>query len=233
MQKCIQKRVLEPGRTIGTCIYEQLKLDITHWVYRPGHRLIEETIAERFGVSRTPVREALRRLEQEQLVVYVPQHGFSTAEFDLKELNDLYQVRIAIEELSVTLAVQTRMEDGARRTLEELYQIWEEEVEVPVGSDPDFVYADEAFHEGLAHAGGNAYLHGTLKSLNERIRIIRITDFGSAERIEVTYKQHAGILKAIFEGRDLEARRRMRDHIMESQAHVSASAAQALLNVHG
>lgn len=225
--------VLERRGTLGASIYEQLKFDITHWVYRPGQRLIEEAIAERFGVSRTPIREALRRLEQEQLVVYVPQHGYSTAGLNLKELNGLYQVRIAVEELSVTLAVQARMEEGARRILQELYEMWEEEVEIPSGGNPDFVYADEAFHEGLAFAGGNGYLHGTLKSLNERIRIIRITDFGSAERIEATYSQHAGILKAISEGEDLEARRRMRDHILESQAHVSASAAQALLNVHG
>src|SRR5688572_27084415 len=63
--------------TLGGSVYDRLKSDIVSWAFKPGQRLPEGSIVERFGVSRTPVREALLRLEQEGLVVYVPQHGYS------------------------------------------------------------------------------------------------------------------------------------------------------------
>ncbi len=221
------------GATLSVSVYQQLKTDITHWVYRPGEKMREETIAERFGVSRTPVREALHRLEQEKLVVYVSQQGYSIREINLKEFNEFYQVRIALEELGVSLAVQVRSERETKGVLEELHKVWRKApVEIPVGGDPNFVYSDESFHERLALVGGNGYLRDSLKSLNERLRIMRINDFGSVERIEKTYGQHAGILEAIMQGDLPEARVRMREHIVESQAHVSTNALRALARLH-
>ncbi len=231
MQESIHK--CDREETLSDSVHQQLKTDITHWKYRPGDRLKEKSIAERFGVSRTPIREALRRLEQENLLVHAPQHGYSTRALDLEELNELYQVRIALEELGAALAAQSGLDGNARSILEDLCKFWREpEADIFESGDPNMVYVDESFHERLALAGGNRYLHGSLKALNERIRIIRITDFGSAERIEVTYKQHQEILKAVMEGDVGKARLRMREHIVESQSHVSANALRALARLH-
>lgn len=219
--------------TLGAWVHEQLKSDITRWVYRPGERLKEQEIAERFGVSRTPIRDALRRLENEKLVVYSPQLGYSTRSIDIKEFTELYQVRVALEELSAVLASQARPEGERRRVLEDLREFWGSGGTREVfDGDPDMVHRDESFHEGLALVGGNEYLHDSLRAINGRIRIIRITDFASAERIEATFVQHAGILEAVIAGDENEARERMRSHVLESQANVANNALRALARLH-
>lgn len=219
--------------TLGVRIHEQLKSDITNWVYRPGERLKEKEIAERFGVSRTPIRDALRRLENEKLVVYSPQLGYSTRAINIGEFGDLYQVRLALEELSAVLAARARPEGEPRRVLEGLQEFWVSgEAEVIVGGDPDMVHRDESFHEGLALIGGNEYLHDSLRAVNGRIRILRITDFASAERTEATFVQHAGILEAVVAGDEERARDLMRSHVLESQANVANNALRALAQMH-
>ncbi|WP_053057532.1 GntR family transcriptional regulator [Rubrobacter aplysinae] len=219
--------------TLGAYLHEQLKSDITRWVYQPGERLKEKEIAERFGVSRTPIREALRRLENDKLVVYSPQFGYSTRTINLKEFNELYQVRLELEQLSAALAARTRLEGEAERVFEELRELWGSgEPGIMGEGDSDMVHRDESFHEGLAQIGGNGYLYDSLRAINGRIRIIRITDFISPERIEATFRQHAGILEAVQDGREEEARERMRTHVLESQEHVANSALRALARLH-
>ena len=219
--------------TLGGSVYDRLKSDIIGWAYKPGQRLPEGAIARRFGVSRTPVREALRRLEQEGLIVYVPQHGYSARGLNLRELNELYQVRVALEECATGLATEV-VKQGARGRvdLEELRATWEERARrTPVKGDPDLIYADEAFHETIARVGGNQHLLGLLRSINERIRVIRIFDFRSPERIASTYEEHVRVMGHVTEGEVEEAKLAMRQHIQNSQQHVSTNAMQALLEM--
>jgi DNA-binding GntR family transcriptional regulator len=219
--------------TLSDSVYEQLKSEITRWVYRPGERLPEVALTERYGVSRTPIREALRKLERERLVVYVPRQGYTARNLNLRELDELYQVRIALEELSAGVAAKTAASGEAASILGELHSIWEERArETPPPDNPELVHADEAFHETIALAGGNAYLHRSLQSINENIRIIRIIDFRSAHRIDATYREHARIINHIIEGRAAQARQEMRDHIRVSQENVRANAMQALYELH-
>jgi DNA-binding GntR family transcriptional regulator len=219
--------------TLGGSVYDQLKSDILRWKYKPGQRLPEGAIAERFGVSRTPVREALRRLEQEGLIVYLQQQGYTARNLNLRELNELYQVRVILEESATGLAadVARRGEEG-KAELEELRVAWEERVQqTPEPGDPNLVYADEAFHETIAGVSGNRYLLGLLRSINERIRIIRIFDFRSEKRIAATYEEHVRVIRHVTTGRIEEAKRTMREHIQNSQQHVSTNAMQALLEM--
>lgn len=219
--------------TLSDSVYEQLKSDITRWVYKPGERLPEIALTERYGVSRTPIREALRKLERERLVVYVSRQGYTARDLNLRELDDLYQVRIALEELSAELAANVAASGEAPSILGELRSTWEERVqETPPPDNPELVHSDEAFHETIALVGGNAYLHRSLQSINESIRIIRIIDFRSADRIDATYQEHARIISHVIEGRATQARHEMRDHIKVSQDNVRANAMQALYELH-
>ncbi len=193
----------------------------------------EVALTERYGVSRTPIREALRKLERERLVVYVPRQGYTARNLNLRELDELYQVRIALEELSAGVAAKTAASGEAASILGELHSTWEERArETPPPDNPELVHADEAFHETIALAGGNAYLHRSLQSINENIRIIRTIDFRSAHRIDATYREHARIIDHIIEGRAAQARQEMRDHIRVSQENVRANAMQALYELH-
>lgn len=220
--------------TLGGSVYVRLKSDITEWVYKPGQRLPEGAIAEHFGVSRTPVREALRRLEQEGLVVYLQQQGYSVRSLNLRELNELYQVRIILEEFATGLAAEVAGKGGeGEAELDELRRAWEERVrQTPNPGDPTLVYADEAFHETIARVSGNQYLLGLLRAINERIRIIRIFDFRSESRIVATYEEHVRVIKHVTDGKVEEAKRTMHEHIRNSQRHVSTNAMQALLEMH-
>ncbi len=219
--------------TLGGSVYHRLKSDITGWAYKPGQRLPEGAIAQRFGVSRTPVREALRRLEQEGLIVYLQQQGYSARGLNLRELNELYQVRVILEESATGLAAEVASKgDEGKVELERLRVAWEEWVQkTPEPGDPNLVYADEAFHETIAYASGNQYLLGLLRSINERIRIIRIFDFRSEKRIAATFEEHVRVIRYVTDGRVKEAKRMMREHIQNSQEHVSTNAMQALLEM--
>jgi len=221
--------------TLGGSVYDRLKSDITSWVFKPGQRLPEGSIGERFGVSRTPVREALRRLEQEGLVVYVPQHGYTARTLNLKDLNELYQVRVILEVWATGLAAEVTR-DGAEGTaeLKELRSTWEQRVrETPLPGDPDLVYADEAFHETIARVCGNEHLLDLLRSINEKIRIIRLFDFRSQERIATTYEEHVRVIRHVTGGEVEKGKKTMREHIENSQRHVSTNAMQALLEMQG
>jgi DNA-binding GntR family transcriptional regulator len=219
--------------TLGGSVYDRLKSDVSSWVFKPGQRLPEGSVAERYGVSRTPVREALRRLEQEGLVVYVPQHGYSARNLNLRDLNELYQVRVLLEEWATGLAAKAaRNRAEGTIELEELRETWEQRVrETPTLGDPDLIYADEAFHETIARVCGNRYLLSLLRSINERIRIIRNFDLRSQERIAATYEEHVRVIRHVTEGEIEEAERTMREHIQNSQRHVSTNAMQALLEM--
>src|SRR5699024_7003230 len=144
----------------------------------PDTRLPEETIARHLGVSRTPVREALRRLEHEKLVVYTPQQGYSTRSIELREFNELYQVRAVLEEYAVVQAIEAMENPDCREMLEDLRQTWVRRVTQPPDTEAmDLLDEDEAFHESIALASENRYLHELLQSINTRIRSIRLVDF--------------------------------------------------------
>src|SRR5712691_1982055 len=103
-------------------LLELIRLDIVRDVLPPGSRVTEEGLAERYGVSRTPVREVLRVLARESLLQYIPRSGYVVATVDLDEMDDLYAVRVAIEE-QVAARVVARAGDAQSR-LQELLGFW-------------------------------------------------------------------------------------------------------------
>lgn len=220
-------------QTLGQSVYDRLKADIVGWTWKPGQRLPEVTVAGRLGVSRTPVRDALRRLEREGLVVYAPQQGYTTRAVNLRDLNELYELRALLEEHSAGLATQASSKDASsRKRLDELCATWERLAEDKPGpDDPGLLDADEEFHEEIAAVGGNLNLLEMLQSMNGRIRIIRMFDLRSPERIAATYEEHARIIRRITDGNAREAKRAMRQHIESSHEHVTANAMRALLEM--
>ncbi|MBI2760411.1 MAG: GntR family transcriptional regulator, partial [Chloroflexi bacterium] len=194
---------------------EMIRLDIVRNRLPPGERVTEEALAERYGVSRTPVREALRVLTRESLLRYVPRTGYIVASVDLDEMDDLYTVRIAIEE-QVATRIVTR---GIEGPLRGLLTFWEATPE-PVESDINLVYADEAFHETLAEACGSTVFPPLLRNINQRLHRLRIRDFIDPERVRRTYVQHATILRGLLDRDARLSRALLRAHIWESHSFV-------------
>jgi DNA-binding GntR family transcriptional regulator len=203
-------------------VYRQLKQSITNFEFRPGARLVEDDLSARYGVSRTPVREALRQLEREGLVVASAGRGRLVRDISLRDYEDVSRVRLALEELAVAQACD-RAKDEA---VDELRQSWDGTRDAP--ADGSYVFADERFHSGVAQLSNNEFLVDELARVNDRIRIIRLTDFTDEQRIKTVREEHDAILAAIL-ARDCDhATALMRSHIERSHANVRQLIGRAL-----
>ena len=200
-------------------VYAQLKKDIADFRLVPGDRFSEHDICNRLAVSRTPVRQALFRLQQEGLVEVMFRSGWRVLPFDFDKFDQLYDLRMVLE----TTAAQRLCQQAAGESsplLEGLKDRWL----VPAAersNDATQVAAwDEAFHETLVKAAGNAEMARVHHDVTERIRIIRRLDFLKQMRIDATYDEHAKILRAIIARKVDRAELLLRSHIQSSQVEV-------------
>lgn len=203
-------------------VYRRMRRDLLRGRIRPGTRITEEWAATNYRVSRTPVREACRRLAEEGLLTHRPRRGYSAPVIDAAEISDLYEVRRALEVLAVRLAAAGR---GSREPLARQRAVWADGSLEP---GETAVFRDEAFHLALARAAGNRALEGILEGVNARIRLVRVHDFFDRARIEATRRQHLAVLDAVEDGDGERAAALLEAHILESQRNVSRAASRAL-----
>jgi DNA-binding GntR family transcriptional regulator len=210
-------------------IYASLKASIVDFRVRPGEKLTEAQLGAGFGVSRTPVREALQRLTREGLLRTVAREGYFVRAFDLGELDKFYEVRIALEALAVELAV-TAIEPAV---LHELQAFWCRPPAQLQAIDADvLVLRDEAFHETIAAQSGNPLLLRFLRDINPRIRIIRRLDYTELPLIRKSFQGHAAVLSAMAVRDAGGAVAHMREHITESRNRTRALAAERLAHIY-
>lgn len=199
--------------------YDQLKRDIADFKLVPGDRFTENEICERLAVSRTPVRQALFRLQQEGLVEVLFRSGWRVLPFDFDQFEQLYDLRMVLE----TTAVQRLCTGQAgvdAAILDGLADIWLVPVARRSADTVQVAQWDEAFHCALVAAAGNAEIARVHRDVTERIRVIRRLDFTQQPRIAATYEEHAKILKAIQRQRADQATLLLRTHIETSQKEV-------------
>ena len=211
----------------GDHAYEELKRRLLAGEFPMRVRLGEERLAALLGVSRTPVRQSLTRLHAERLVERLADGGYAPAAPNLLEIRQLYEVRRALE-LS---ALMRPAEFGTRHDLsivEPLRDEWRALHSDTPEPNADFVLLDEGFHVRLAEASGNTALADMLGVVNERIRVVRMHDFLTEERIERTISQHLGIVHSVLDNDLNEAQSLFTCHLGESIAVVEQRAAHAL-----
>ena len=219
----------DAGTTRRELAYQSLKQRLLNGDFAPGARLGEERLAAELEVSRTPIREALSRLHSEGLVERLPDGGFGPTLINLHLVRELYEIRFALERFAL------RRTDGAEPAHDEdliraLHADWVD-LEAPRHDDEvvgDFVLLDEDFHERLAAAAGNESLVDHLHKVNERIRIVRMQDFLTAERVELTIDQHVAVLDALLDADVDLAEERLIGHFAESLDVVEERAAHTI-----
>ena len=199
-------------------VYTQLKADIFDFRLLPGDRFSEGDVAGRMDVSRTPVRQALYRLEKEGYVEVYFRSGWQVKSFDFAYFEELYDVRIVLELAAVSRLC--RLEAAHNSVLQALKDIWlvgeDERLQ-----DPQAVSAlDERFHCALVEATGNREMARMHYAITEQIRIIRRLDFTQAQRIAATYEEHGQILEAILQQRTEAAQQLLTRHIELSKQAV-------------
>lgn len=179
-----------------------------------GARLVEQQLAERFETSRTPIREALKRLEGDGHLARDDAGGLRPRLPSVRSMRELYDVRIVLEDLVIRAATT----GGDRGILEALEQDWRTLAAEFRGkaAGPEFVTRDEDFHLRVAAASGNQVAAGMLKDLNERIRVLRVHDFTRQDRTEATIAEHLEIVGAALAGDQDAAASFMRSHVQRS-----------------
>ena len=171
---------------------------------------MEIALAERLGVSRTPIREAMRKLEQEGLVVMIPRRGAQVANITEKDLNDVLEVRIALENVAIEKAC-------ARMTEEEMRRLWlaakEFEHTIAEGNLVKLAEADVAFHEVIYQASDNKRLIQVLNNMREQIYRYRVEYLKREEAHPQLIAEHAAIIEYISKGEKKAATDIMCKHI--------------------
>jgi len=191
-------------------VFNTLRGAIIKGELKPGERLLEIKLAEQLGVSRTPLREAIRKLELEGLVVMVPRHGATVAGITKKHLMDVLDIRRALEELAIELACE-------RTTAVQLAEIRSIEKSLKDARSSEDFFAlsdlDERFHEAIYAATNNPRLIQMLANLREQMYRYRLEYIKATDKRQKLVSEHNRIVKAL-ETKDAElGRKAIRDHI--------------------
>jgi len=197
----------KPQSTRANDAYHAIKSAIRDGVYRPGDRLREDEVAERFGISRTPVREALARLQAKGLVEAGPGRGLAVAELDMQRIFEIYALRTELESIVARFAAQ-HATDVEIDNLDQINTGFE------ATSDPgEAARLNRVFHARLYDAARNRYLQAAVEELQDSIALLPHTTFVQPGRIAEAASEHRSIIDALRR-RDVEAARKAgRDHI--------------------
>jgi len=193
--------------------YQIIKENIINCVYAPDTIINEELIREEIGASRTPIRDALSRLEQEGLIRILPKKGIVISSMTAKEVNMLYEARNLIEPYAV-LHYGNRISPDIYM---HYYQLYIDYLEGKIGSYSYFGM-DDSFHQLFINASENSYfinLYSTIESQIRRTRVISGKD--SADRLHDTAEEHIDIVKPALKNDWTSASKAMYDHLSKSK----------------
>ncbi|MEV6072773.1 GntR family transcriptional regulator [Nocardia sp. NPDC052001] len=211
-------------------VYLALQRDLAAGVLTPTERLGEERLAETYGVSRTPVREALARLYADGLL---ERHtdGLYPYRPRVNELGDLYELRIVLEARGIQRL--QHMDDASQllhdaEALRRELELWRQLRDQPPEPGAELIAADERFHSTLLVAAGNSALADALATVHARVRPVRAIDMPTAERVAAMAEDHIAIAESLLAG-DLDtALRTLMAHLTSSRAHVLTRAKRAI-----
>jgi len=212
----VTARKKEARKNLAGPVYERIKADIFEFRLLPGTRFSENEVASRARVSRTPVREALFRLEREGYLEVHPKSGWSVRALDFEALDHVYDLRVVLE----CAAVEKLCAGQPRAALAGLEKVWLVAPRSRLSDGARVARLDEEFHGKLVAAAGNPELARLHQTITERIRIVRRLDFTHPERIVYTYIEHGQILRAILARKAARATQLLRGHIETSKSEV-------------
>lgn len=211
--------------TSSDSVYIELRGKILSRELKPAQRLLEVKIANEMGVSRTPVREALRRLANEGLVKIVPNSGARVASPTVHEMDNSYSVREYLENMSVELACRTGMD---KRTLERLDGLVRDGDAAFESGDADaFLAANADFHRVIAEAGKNYVLSEYVDNIIQRTNVYIYFYSKFIEAENKSSGEHRAILRAIAQRDRIGAQELMKAHLQRVHAMFSEAAAKA------
>ncbi len=205
---------LDNYKPLRELVFESLREAILNGTLGPSERLMEIQLAEEMGVSRTPVREAIRKLELEGLVVMIPRKGAYVAGMSLKDIADVFEIRGALEGLAAELAAERATEEELEFMERYLVKISEE---IEKGDLDKVVEIDTDFHTLLYKASRNERLSQIISNLREQIQRFRTTSLSYPGRMKVALEEHRKIVEAISSRDGESAGKIAQEHIENAE----------------
>ena len=221
----MEKRRLEPIRLdsyqpLREVVCETLRDAVRRGVLKPGERLMEIQLAEELGVSRTPVREAIRKLEMEGYVIMMPRRGTYIADLSIRDVNEVFEIRTSLESLASGLAAERITEEELEKLQRLLVEIG---AHIKNGDMESIVRTDTEFHDLLYQASRNTRLVGIISNLREQLTRFRTTSMSFPGRLKATLEEHRKIVEAIAQGDEKAARKAAEHHMEKSEQTLLAS----------
>ncbi len=197
--------------------YATIKQQIFNFALMPGDLLSENTLSKTVAVSRTPLRQALQRLQYEGFVLAIPKVGWQVVPVNFAKLDELYDFRLLIETHCVA---QLCSSPACHPKIQAMLTSWDIDQSMLPSVGLGVGALDEGFHQGLVAALGNAEIIRTHADITERIRLVRRLDFTQQNRILETFREHTAILKSILNQDSAQSQELIRSHIQASKVKV-------------
>ena len=206
---------LDNYKPLRDVVFENLREAILEGKLEPGQRLMEVQLAEQLGVSRTPVREAIRKLELEGLVVMLPRKGAYVADVSLKDIIDVLEIRSTLEGLAAYLAADRITEEGVER-LKAIAEDFKQSIERKDDIET-LLKKDVEFHECIFNATNNTKLSQIINTLWEQVHRFRTTYISDFDTSTHLVEEHNNILDAIISGDNELAKKYAINHIEKAE----------------
>jgi DNA-binding GntR family transcriptional regulator len=217
LEGAMKKGSGQGGYSLREKIFNRLREDIINGKYKRGDSLVELKLAEEMGVSRTPVREAIRQLELEGLVSSIPNKGVIVEGISKQDMDDIYAIRESLEGLAARWAIQ-RIESDSLKELEDIYELMEFYTEK---GDLDHVgELNSRFHEVIFEATKSAPLKQVLSDFQFYIENIRLASLKSPGRAKQSLEEHKAIVDAFKKGDLEQGEKALVQHIRNSRHNI-------------
>ena len=200
----------KPIQTIADQVYSILKKNICEGQYPPGFWLQENELCEQLGVSRSPVREALRRLVSDGLVISIPNKGTFVKEFTCKDIDEIFDMRVMLEGYAIRNSRANLTSAHIQQLLDLLDRM---ETTFQAGDLEEYTSADEQLHNEIVTLGNNSIVSSTyyrVGSMNQQFRVLSLSVH---QRFKESLGEHKQIIHALIEGDTLRAERLNQQHL--------------------
>jgi DNA-binding GntR family transcriptional regulator len=204
-------------------VFNYIRDAILNGRYKPGDPLVETKLAEELGVSRTPIREAIRQLELEGLVISIPNKGVVVDGVSQQDIDDIYTIRSMLEGLAARWAAQ-RIDEQGLKALEEIIELME--YYTKKNDFDQLTQLDTRFHGELYDSCGSKVLKHTLGNLLRYVQRARRGSLKVPSRAQLALNEHRGIFEAIMRRDAEEAERLMADHIFRASLNLHSHVEQ-------
>lgn len=210
----MKRRIDEAGQGKAAAAYHQIRHDIRTGELASGQRVTLAQLSGELGMSLTPVREALNRLEAEGFVIHERHRGTSIAELTTERITQIYRLRLVLEPMAVSLAGQA-LSEADLEELRVLLRVCDQ-----ARSPQEIVEANERFHRALYRLSGDPLLVGFIDKLWAGVPYQSLSLYDRGPRVQASSREHHEVLDALAEGRAEDAAEAMRAHISNGRLAV-------------